>query len=268
MNDPSIESISDIPAANRIGSGRMAYHGAPAAPAPPAMTRSATSLAVSNPRPNSNPTGIHVPRLVHGIGQAAEQTVHQPATVQLPLESGLVVASAPHLPEHLHDAEQDHDVDRSDQVEEAPGHCGADRGGGLAERRVRILHGPVERTHADRDQERKNEHDRRVSERKPETDAQRPLARSHQLARGVVDRGDVIRIERVSQPQRVRGDPNPERQHPRLARVVPAWPAEREQPDEAEPMQADHRRGHRHQGPPLATAQRRPERAALAAYPA
>src|SRR2546427_5216112 len=57
MNDPSIESISDIPAANRIGRQRIAYHRAPAAPAPPAMTRSATSLAVSNPRPNSNPTG-------------------------------------------------------------------------------------------------------------------------------------------------------------------------------------------------------------------
>ena len=57
MNDPSIESISDMPAANRIGRHRIAYHGSPAAPALPAITSSATSVAVSNPSPNSMPSG-------------------------------------------------------------------------------------------------------------------------------------------------------------------------------------------------------------------
>ena len=57
MNDPSIESIRVMPAANRTGRQRIAYHGRPAAPAPQATTRRATALAVSNPSPNNNPTG-------------------------------------------------------------------------------------------------------------------------------------------------------------------------------------------------------------------
>jgi hypothetical protein len=48
MNDPSIASSSDMPAANRIGRHRIAYHGSPAASALPAITRRATSVAVSN----------------------------------------------------------------------------------------------------------------------------------------------------------------------------------------------------------------------------
>ena len=57
MNDPSIESRSDIPAANRIGRQRIAYHGRPAPAAPPASTRSVTSVAVSKPRPKRTPIG-------------------------------------------------------------------------------------------------------------------------------------------------------------------------------------------------------------------
>jgi hypothetical protein len=57
MNDPSIVSSSDIPAANRTGRQRIAYHGSPAPAAPPASTSRATSVAVSKPRPKSAPIG-------------------------------------------------------------------------------------------------------------------------------------------------------------------------------------------------------------------
>ena len=63
MNDPSMESSSDIPAAKRTGSVRIAHQGSPDAAAPPATTSSPTSVTVSNPRPNSRPTGY----MCHGL---------------------------------------------------------------------------------------------------------------------------------------------------------------------------------------------------------
>src|SRR5205085_1211478 len=45
-----------MPAANRTGKHKIAYQGRPPAAAAPAAASRATSVAVSNPRPNSNPT--------------------------------------------------------------------------------------------------------------------------------------------------------------------------------------------------------------------
>jgi hypothetical protein len=55
-----------------------------------------------------------------GLGQATEEAVHQAALLELLLELGLVVAAALHLPEDLDDREQDHDVERRDEVQEGP----------------------------------------------------------------------------------------------------------------------------------------------------
>ena len=57
MNDPSIVSSSDMPAANSTGRHMIAYTGRPLEAAPAARNSSATSVAVSNPRPNSMPKG-------------------------------------------------------------------------------------------------------------------------------------------------------------------------------------------------------------------
>ena len=57
MNAPSIVSSSDIPAANRIGRQRIAYHGRPPSAAVPAVASSAISVAVSKPSPKSAPSG-------------------------------------------------------------------------------------------------------------------------------------------------------------------------------------------------------------------
>ena len=61
-----------MPAANRTGSVRMAYHGSANAAAPPASTSRPTSVAVSKPSPNSRPTGYMCQGLVHRLGRAAE----------------------------------------------------------------------------------------------------------------------------------------------------------------------------------------------------
>ena len=59
-----------IAAANRIGRLRIAQNGRPAATVVPARTRKATSVAVSNPRPNSTPSGyiFHGASIERAIG--------------------------------------------------------------------------------------------------------------------------------------------------------------------------------------------------------
>ena len=44
---------------------------------------------------------------------------------------------------------------------------------------------------------------RRMAQREEETDPDRPLAVLHELARDVVDRGDVIGVDRMPQAERV-----------------------------------------------------------------
>ena len=56
MKIPSALSIRLIPAANSTGSVSTAYHGRPATAPVPASASSATSVAVSNPRPKIAPT--------------------------------------------------------------------------------------------------------------------------------------------------------------------------------------------------------------------
>src|SRR2546430_15469819 len=66
-------------------------------------------------------------------------------------------------------------------------------------------------------------------------------------------------IECVSKPECESSAPNTNRRYPGLGEVRMGWGGEREQRDEAEHMQARHRRDHRRQRPPLASAQRCPE---------
>ena len=57
MKDPSSVSMVDIPAAKRMGRLSTAYQGSPAVAAPAVAASSATSVAVSKPRPKRTPTG-------------------------------------------------------------------------------------------------------------------------------------------------------------------------------------------------------------------
>ena len=57
MNAPSSVSMRLMPAANRIGSDRIARIGTEWVATPAASARRPTSVAVSNPRPKSSPSG-------------------------------------------------------------------------------------------------------------------------------------------------------------------------------------------------------------------
>ena len=104
------------------------------------------------------------------------------------------------------------------------------------QRRAVVLDLAGERLDAEREQQREREHDRGVAEREPEADGQRPLAVGHQLAGGVVDRRDVVGVEGVPQPERVRGDAEPDAEDLRAERVVVRGD-EREQRDPADDVQ-------------------------------
>ena len=58
----------------------------------------------------------------------------------------------------------------------------------------------------DAEQEGQHEDDRRMAEREEEAHRQRTLALRHELAGGVVDCGEVVGVERVTQTQRVGGN--------------------------------------------------------------
>src|SRR5437868_6196612 len=94
-----------------------------------------------------------------------------------------------------------------------------------------------------------------MPEREPEADAEGTLALGHQLARGVVDGRDVVGIERVAQPQRVRGQPEPDREPTGRAQAIVMRRDQHDQDEEAQYVQADHRARHRRHRPPLAARQ-------------
>ena len=61
----------------------------------------------------------------------------------------------------------------------------------------------VTRRRGERDADRQQHHDRRMAEREEEADPDRPLALLHELARDVVDRRDMIGVDRVAQAERI-----------------------------------------------------------------
>ncbi len=128
---------------------------------------------------------------------------------------------------------------------------------------------PGERLHPDREQERQREHDRGVAEGEPEPDRER-LADlgaghaggfllgvvGHQLARGVVDRRDVVGVERVPQPERVREDADADREDRVVtAEVVVVRHHEAEQDAEADDVQQDDEPVHPAERGPVAPGQ-------------
>ena len=58
-----------------------------------------------------------------------------------------------------------------------------------------------------------------MAEREPESHGHRPAEFADELASGVVNRRDVVGVESVSQPQRVRGDADADAERPSVARA-------------------------------------------------
>ena len=142
---------------------------------------------------------VHVPALADDLEHGLEQARQQAAVVEVVLEARLVVlAAAGHLAEHLVDVEQDHEVDQADDQQERRRHPGADQATDLLEGRD-----VADDAGGDRDEHGQRHDDGRVAEREEEADRDRPLAVLHELAGGVVDGRDVIRVDRVAQAEGV-----------------------------------------------------------------
>ncbi len=77
------------------------------------------------------------------------------------------------------------------------------------------------------------------------------LPSAHQLARGVVDRRDVIGVEGVTQAERVGGHADPDRERSRRTELVVVRRDDGDQEKEADRMQPDHDRGHNRNRAPL-----------------
>jgi hypothetical protein len=138
-------------------------------------------------------------------------------------------------PEDLDDADQDDEVEDADHDEEHAGDGRSDQPGRLVQRGAVVGDRAAEALDADGEQRGEREDDRGVPEREEAPDAQRPLAVDHELARGVVDRADVIGVKGVTHPEGVGGDADADPE--RAARAE----AEMGRDDEAEQQaEADH----------------------------
>src|SRR5438034_9243607 len=98
-----------------------------------------------------------------------------------------------------------------------------------------------------------------MPEREPEPDTQRTPTLGQQLSRRVVDRRDVIGIERMPHPERVRGQTDPERERPRTPELVVLRNREQVQDPEADQVQTTDDSGHHQDRSPLPGIERRPE---------
>jgi hypothetical protein len=148
---------------------------------------------------------------------AAEQPVEQTAPCEQVGKVDVVVLPAACCAPRPHQTDEDGSVERGEQVEERRRH---DRPDDRARGGEALLHarGSLGR---ERDPEGQREHDRRVAEREREADAERAAALLHQVAGRVVNRRDVVGVERVPDAEQVGGQPGP-RVHGR----GPARPAE------------------------------------------
>src|SRR3954462_13767382 len=172
MNEPSIVSSSDMPAANRTGRQRISYHGSPEPAAPAARNSRPTSGAGGEEQqaalrrgveaePEQHAERVHLPRRADSAREPPEEAVHESARVELRLEGGLVELAAAHRPEHAHDPDENGQVQPGDDVEERPRDAGADDAGDVVQRRAVVLDLAGHRLDAEAEHERKREDDRR-----------------------------------------------------------------------------------------------------------
>ena len=170
--------------------------------------------------------------------------VRKPALVELRFEFALVVRPAAHLAEDPDDADQHHEIDDADDVEERARDGGADDTGDLLQDRGVVLELTGDGPDAEGEQGDQSEDDARMPEGEPEPDGDRPLALGHQLAGGVVDRGDVVGVEGVPHAQRVRGQPEAEAEDLGVAHLVVLRDHDPHQHAPAEDVQQQDERRH------------------------
>ena len=129
-------------------------------------------------------------------------------------------------------------------IRKVPETARADQSCHLMQGRAAVVDRAAQPPDPDREQAVEREDDRGVPEREEEADRERALAVGHQLARGVVDRADVIGVEGVAQPERVGGDPHSEPEDRAAAQPRSSGDDDREQDPEADHVQPEDHGGH------------------------
>src|SRR5262249_5030093 len=141
-----------------------------------------------------------LPRVVDkAVVASSEDAVHKAAVREQLVELlGFVLTGARLLP-HPPDAHDDREVQQRDHIEERARDERSDHTADALEAILearRCLRG-------DGNADRHQEYDRRVAERKEQANREWSLALLQQVARRIVDRRDVVGVERVSQAERV-----------------------------------------------------------------
>src|SRR5215217_2891540 len=192
MNTPSAVSASDIPAANSVGSARIASTGG---------QREQPDLAGRvEPEPEQDAERVEVPAARDQPERLAdEQPVHEAPVEHPPLELRLVELAVAHRAGDADDVDEHDEIEPADDEQERARYAGADHAADLG----KAGEVGLDRGGRDGEPDRQRKDDRRVAEREEEPHAQRALALLAKLARGVVDRGDVVRVEGVPQAEGV-----------------------------------------------------------------
>ena len=125
--------------------------------------------------------------------------------MEVVLELGFVELARAHPAEHPGDADRGHEVHQPDRHQEHPGHERADQTQGLSDGGIAVLDHTGDRAHTQDQQQGCGEDDRRVPQGEPEPRGDRRPPLTDELARGVVDRGDVVGVEGVPHAEHVRG---------------------------------------------------------------
>ena len=89
----------------------------------------------------------------------------------------------------------------------------------MVQRGVGVAHLGAEGPGTESQQDRETDDNRRVAEPKEEADRHRTLPFRHELARGVVDRRDVVRVKGVAHAQEYASTPVPTPNAPLVPRL-------------------------------------------------
>ena len=138
-----------MPAANRIGRHRIAYHGQTGAGRAAGEHEQRDLGGGVEPEPEQDSDRVHLGRALDRPGHPAEQPVHEPALIEPALELGFAEAAALHLAQDAQDPDQDHEVQRRDQVQEAAGDERPDRARQVVQSRVVLADGAIDSSDAD-----------------------------------------------------------------------------------------------------------------------
>src|SRR2546421_4917043 len=154
-------------------------------------------------QPEEETHQVHLPAVRDEPEEPAKEPSQQPTGHQLVLERIPVVLARSHPAEQLEDVQQDDQVHDPDQQQKDTGDARADQSADALQLAVGADHVADHELGGKSERHRDQEHDRRMPKREEESNAEGLLPLLEQLAGGVVDGRDVVRVERMPQAKRV-----------------------------------------------------------------